>query len=108
MDLASFALPLSEGEVAERRKAQTLWQLAGEDVSRLAAPPSAAIEVKQKSLTLRGHTAETVFQADEGGRIVGLRVSPARALAGKGRDLLLRITVSEVRREFGLSKLWIG
>lgn len=74
------------------RKAGDAVGRAGSDVSRWTAPPQAAVRTENLSASLSGKGAATVFEANSGGRIVGLRFSPADAFAGKNRDVLLRIS----------------
>ena len=73
------------------QKAAALWSRAGTDISRAVAPPEADIQMHTWSAVVQPGSSETVFHADKGGRIVGLRFSPASAIAGRERDLLLRI-----------------
>ncbi len=74
------------------QRALTLFGSAGEDVSRAAAPPGATCSLHACQLSLAPGSSATLFETHAGGRVVGLRVRPAAALAGKGRDLTLRIT----------------
>jgi hypothetical protein len=78
-------------ELDHRAKACALWSRAGADLSREAAPPDAKIEVSRSSVSIAPGSTARVFEAGSGGRIVGLRFSPAGAMAGKTRDLLLKI-----------------
>jgi hypothetical protein len=41
---------------------------------------------------LKPGASETIFKSSKGGRILGLRVTPSEAIAGKARDLMLKIT----------------
>jgi len=77
------------GDVA---RASGLWLRAGSDLSAISAPPGAKLNLVRRSFTVAPHAAHTVFQSRAGGRIVGLRLGPAAAVAGKARDLLLRLT----------------
>lgn len=83
--------PETAAKTQARAGAIDLWQRAGEDLSRWSAPPEAAVQAAVRSVTLAGQSTQTIFQAETGGRIVGLRISPASAVAGKLRDVLLRI-----------------
>ncbi len=73
-------------------KAVALFAASGTDVSRHGVPEGAACETATTSVSLPPGQAATLFETDRGGRIAGLRISPASALAGKARDLVLKIT----------------
>ncbi len=90
--LATFTPEASAEQLAHRQKACDLWRSAGADVSRFAAPPGARMQTVSTRISLPPGETRTVYRADRGGRIVGLRFSPAEAFAGKARDLLLRIS----------------
>lgn len=78
-------------ELELRNRACEVFASVGTDITRFTAPPQAECRVHSASVTVQPGTAQTVFQTEQPGRIVGLRFSPADALAGKARDLLLRI-----------------
>jgi len=78
--------------LAERELACAVFRRAGSDLSRFTAPPDASVQTTAATVSLAPNSTAKVFQVDAGGRIVGLRFSPASALAGKARDLLLRIS----------------
>ena len=82
-----------EPSAAEPARAQAcdLLRHSGADISRWTAPPGAEVRVARANVTLAPNSTATLFQSDSGGRIVGLRISPASAVAGKARDLLLSI-----------------
>ncbi len=79
-------------ELRQRDQACELFRHAGLDVSRFTAPPGAKVELSPVALRLEPHAGQKVFQADQGGRIVGLRFAPTDAIAGRARDLLLKIS----------------
>jgi len=90
--LNTFSPRPSAADLVHREKAVELFRSTGTDISRFTAPPSAKVQVNQCTVTLEPNSSKTVFNIGEGGRIVGLRLSPAEAMAGKGRDLLLKIS----------------
>ena len=90
--VTTFEPEASAADLARRDQAGELLRRAGTDLSRFAAPPGAGVEVSQNSISLAPNSTRTVFQTNTGGRIVGLRFSPASAIAGKARDLLLKIS----------------
>ncbi len=76
----------------DQRKAQALFRSSGKDITAAVTPPGSTVATLDKSISLASGVTETLFEAREGGRIVGLRLSPASALEGKDRALVLRMT----------------
>jgi len=88
--------PEAAGEaLAHRNKACELFTAAGTDISRFAAPPGDRVETLAAKVTVPARGSARVFEARQGGRIVGLRLWPAAAFAGKERDLMLRVTFDD-------------
>ncbi len=79
-------------DVRQWQQALALFGSSGKDLSQQAAPPEAACAVHAQQVSLAPGSSATLLETQSGGRIVGLRIAPASALAGKGRDLTLRIT----------------
>jgi len=73
------------------KKAKKLFGSVGQDISHYAVPTGGKIERVTSRVTLKAGEAATVLHVDRPGRIVGLRMSPAEALAGKKRDVVLRV-----------------
>ncbi|UCG57156.1 MAG: DUF2961 domain-containing protein [Phycisphaerales bacterium] len=71
-------------------KAKTLFASSGTDISSYAAPAGGHIERFSSRVTLSDEKPVTVFDVDRPGRIVGIRMRPPEALAGKGREVVLR------------------
>jgi len=71
-------------------KAMKLFDSCGTDISSYTAPPGEKIERLRSSKTLKPGEAVTVFDINRPGRIVGIRMGPAEAFAGKNRDIVLR------------------
>lgn len=69
-----------------------LFSQAGSDISAFTASPKTRIESKQCAITLKPNSTQKVFETTRGGRIVGLQFTPASAIIGKARDLMLKIT----------------
>jgi hypothetical protein len=90
--LATFDAEPAAAARRHRDRACELWRSAGSDISRFTTPPEAAVQLSRSRITLAPRSAQVVFRAEQGGRIVGLRLSPAEAMIGKARDLLLRIS----------------
>lgn len=90
--VTTFDSESSAADRAHREQAGKLLHSAGADLSRFTAPPGARVQLSQSTVSLAPNSTRTVFQTNTGGRIVGLRFSPASAIAGKTRDLLLKIS----------------
>jgi len=84
-----------EQERAHLSEARRLLSASGEDIADFAAPPEAQVTRLRREVRLEpGGTAE-LFAWDQPGRLVGLRLTPALALARRQRDILLRITFDD-------------
>ena len=73
-------------------QACALWNRAGSDLAAAVAPPGAKVTTHSSAVSLAPGRTAKIFEMREGGRLVGLRISPASAIAGKARDLMLRIS----------------
>ncbi len=62
----------------------------GADLSRAVAPAGARLETTRTSAALLPGKTLTLFETSRPGRIAGIRLAPARTLAGKARDILIR------------------
>jgi hypothetical protein len=83
----------AEADAEQRRhieKAKKLFESAGGDISTYVVPEGGAIEPVTTKVTLQPGKAATLFDVNRPGRIVGMRLGPAEALAGKERDIVLR------------------
>lgn len=88
--IATFQ-PSAQG-APDLARACEVWNATGRDISRFTAPPGSRVETNRAALSLKPNSTTRVFKANKGGRLVGLRFSPASVLGGKARDLVLRIT----------------
>jgi len=70
----------------------TVLAAAGSDLSALTAPPGSTVERHDVTLSTRPGAAISLFEAARGGRIVGVRLSPAAELMADERASLLRVT----------------
>lgn len=75
----------------DEEKATAVFATPGSDISRKVVADGTECETRSTSVSVEPGKAATLFEADQGGRIAGIRISPASALAGKARDLLLKI-----------------
>lgn len=64
----------------------------GTDISALCAPPGSRLKTTHRTAKLEPGKTSLLFSQTGGGRIVGIRLSPAAALAGKDRSAVLKIT----------------
>ncbi len=82
-----FPLPSLAESREDLERARTLWSAAG------SGAPSFGAEATSRKVTkrLEAEKTSTLFEIDEPGRIVGLRLGPASAFAGKARAVVLRI-----------------
>lgn len=90
LGIESFSAQPSAAQRERIEKAKTLFGSAGQDISAYVVPEGGQVETKSAKVTLKAGQGTTIFEADRPGRIVGLRISPAEALAGKARDIVLR------------------
>jgi hypothetical protein len=72
-------------------RAQKLVAASGTDISAAAGGPGAALKTTRFTGALRPGQPLTIFEARKPGRIAGLRLGPAKALAAKARDLVLNV-----------------
>jgi hypothetical protein len=75
----------------ELERARRLFRLAGEDVHAFVTPPGAEATSRKVSSSLEPGKTATLFEIEEPGRIVGLRLGPTSAFSGKDRAVVLRI-----------------
>ncbi len=71
--------------------AQKFINLTGADVSNYAASDASKIQTKDFNGSLAAGKSLTVYESKKAGRIVGLKISPAAAFAGKERDVILKV-----------------
>jgi hypothetical protein len=90
--VTTFTLDSRPETTAARQKACQIWSRPGQDLTPFTTPPGENVRLVRKAVNLVPHSVATLFEAERGGRIVGLRLWPASALAGKARDLLLKIS----------------
>ena len=82
----------SDTYLENQQKAQALFAAAGSDVASHVVAAGTEMTVHATRVSLRPGATGTLFEANEGGRIAGIRILPASALAGKDRAILLRAT----------------
>jgi len=89
--ITTWSAPPTEQYLDHQRKACELFSSAGADISAAVVPQGSQCTTHASNVSLAPGQSATMFETDTPGRIAGLRISPAAALAGKDRDLLLRI-----------------
>lgn len=87
----SWNVTVSDACKGHEAEAAALFASPGADISQHTVPQGTPCEIHEASVSLESGKTATLFETNRGGRIAGLRLSPASALAGKARDLLLRI-----------------
>ncbi|GMU23571.1 MAG: hypothetical protein AMXMBFR13_36490 [Phycisphaerae bacterium] len=92
MPVASFDPKPSPAYLVHQQKAAEVLSSRGGDLTAFNTPDESHVKTNSFSATLIPGQAATIYKSDRPGRIVGLRIGPAAALASKERDLLLRIT----------------
>ncbi|MFO1498604.1 MAG: glycoside hydrolase family 172 protein [Verrucomicrobiota bacterium] len=93
--IESYSRRWVEETATGRARAIDVLQRSGDDLSSVVAPPGTQVELTRRAITLPPHSSQVLFRTDSGGRIVGLRLTPASVMAGKARDLLLRISFDD-------------
>lgn len=81
----------SDNGGADEEKAAAVFSALGSDISQKVVADGVACKTMSTSVSLEPGRTATLFETNQGGRIAGIRISPASALAGKARDLLLKI-----------------
>ena len=90
MVIKMFPPAASEEYRRHLEKAMRLFDSCGPDISSYSVPPDVKIERLSSTKVLKPGETVTAFEVDRPGRIVGIRMGPADAFAGKGRDIVLR------------------
>ncbi|HVF44152.1 MAG TPA: glycoside hydrolase family 172 protein [Pyrinomonadaceae bacterium] len=72
-------------------RARKFFDSSGSDLSAYGAGDASKVQTRRFGGPLAPGKTVTLFESNQPGRVVGLRLGPAQAFAGKGRDVLLRI-----------------
>ena len=89
--IETFRQPEPETAVRQREAITRLFARSGGDIADLLAPEGAAVETARTQSTLPPGGMVTLFESSRPGRVLGLRLGPAAAFAGPGRDVVLRM-----------------
>jgi hypothetical protein len=90
MGIKSFSKEPTDEYLQHLEKAKALFGSYGTDISSYVIPPGGKVKRFRSSDTLKKGEAVKILDVNQPGRIVGIRMWPATALAGKGRDIVLR------------------
>jgi hypothetical protein len=91
LKIETYRPVLQADEEAQMDRARSLWNSAGGDISRFCASPGDSLRILKSQKTLAPGGTAVMFEIARPGRIAGLRLKPADALAGKKRDILIRM-----------------
>jgi hypothetical protein len=89
--IESYSAQPSEEFKERLERARKFFASAGSDLSAYGAADPSKIQTRRFNGPLAPGKSVTIFESNGPGRVVGLRLGPAQAFAGKGRDVLLRI-----------------
>ena len=90
MGIETFTTEPTAEQRVHIEKACDLFSSTGKDIGKYVVPEGGRVETVTSKVTLEAGKAAPIFTGDRPGRIVGIRLSPAEALAGKKRDIALR------------------
>lgn len=93
--IQTFTQPPDSRTAEYQARAREVLGMSGGDLTQLTAPPGSQLEFERKRVTVQPGKNVTLFAAGQGGRIVGLRLSPPTALARRERDLTLKLTFDD-------------
>ncbi len=90
-NIESYTANASQKFKGDLEKAQKFIGSTGADLSGYGAPDASKINTSNFNGSLAAGKSVTVYESKKAGRIVGLKISPASAFAGKERDVILRV-----------------
>ncbi|HYY42421.1 MAG TPA: glycoside hydrolase family 172 protein, partial [Pyrinomonadaceae bacterium] len=88
--ITSYTATPTKDFTDQLERARKLFAAAGTDITAYTVPDGARLQTEKTSHTLAPGQTVTIFQTNKPGRIAGLRLGPAQAFAGKGRDLVIK------------------
>ncbi|HOW86246.1 MAG TPA: DUF2961 domain-containing protein [Candidatus Aminicenantes bacterium] len=89
-EVETYTDPPSAEFLGRVERAAALLRRAGSDIGDALVPAGARVSKKTVKARVGPGGRAVLFEASKPGRIVGLRLGPASALAGDGRDIVLR------------------
>jgi hypothetical protein len=90
--IKTFEQGMSAEDSAGLDRARRLWGSAGADISSHCAFPGDTLQILKSDHILFPGGTVVLFEITRPGRIAGLRLKPADALAGRERAVLIRMT----------------
>lgn len=92
VEVETYKDPPAADLLARVARAGAILKRAGTDISDVVAPEGSAArrETKRVRLSLGAGAKAVLYETSKPGRILGIRLRPAAALAGTARDILLR------------------
>jgi len=88
--IKSFSEKPEDKYLQHLEKAKALFDSYGTDISSFVIPPGGKVRRFRSSDTLNKGEPAKILDVNQPGRIVGIRMWPATALTGKGREIVLR------------------
>lgn len=89
--IESFQNPPTAEWLQKMEKISRIIYASGSNISQYMAPAGTAIKTLKISKALASGQSAEIIKINSPGRIVGLRLGPARLFAGKERDILIRM-----------------
>lgn len=89
--IPTFQDPPSADFLRQVEEAGNVLRSAGSDISHYLVPAGSPLKTAATRQHLAPGQTVTLFKATNPGRIVGLKISPASAFAGKDRDVVIKM-----------------
>ncbi len=89
--IPTFQNPPSDEWLKKVEKASAILNATGTDISEYLVSESTTIEKRTITKVLKPGVATELFKLKKPGRIVGLKIGPAKLFAGRDRDVVLNI-----------------
>jgi len=89
-EVGTYTDPPGPDFLARVAAAGEIFRRAGTDISGALVPAGAAVSTKAVKASLAPGGTAVLYESSKPGRVVGLRIGPAAAFAGGGRDILIR------------------
>jgi hypothetical protein len=86
----TYTDPPSEDFLARLATAGAIIGRAGSDISDAVATRGASLTTRRVKTSLDPGGRALIYRSSKPGRVVGLRIGPASAFAGDGRDIIIR------------------
>ena len=77
-------------ERKQLEQAKEIFASYGKDISSYLVPEGGKVEKIRSTVTLKAGSSAQILNVEKPGRLIGIRIRPAEAFAGKNRHLVLR------------------